>query len=203
MFPHFPPQTGWVCSLPNLCFLQGVHEPVLHLTHLREGDYAFTLEVTDTAGQKSSDEVHVFVKASENEPPVAKVAANNSVVLPGSVAVLDGSGSSDDNSIVKYQWSQIRYFSRCLFPHREFLQNHEVLQPLENSCRLHENVLIILQQLSGQGNKPLLVFCLPKGSFSISPPSCRCFYVSDCIAADRTMRRLTTPTDPRLMSRVW
>jgi len=41
---------------------QGVRTPVLQLENLEEGDYKFTLKVTDTAGQVDRADVHVFVK---------------------------------------------------------------------------------------------------------------------------------------------
>lgn len=86
-----------------------MHEPILHLTHLREGDYTFELAVTDSAGQRSTAEVHVYVKASKNKPPIAVISNNGTVILSGAVAVLDGSGSSDDQLITSYHWSQVRY----------------------------------------------------------------------------------------------
>lgn len=85
-----------------------MHEPVLHLTHLREGDYTFELKVTDTAGQSSTAEVHVYVKSSMNRPPTAMVANNGSTVLTGAAAVLDGSASTDDRTIASFLWSQVR-----------------------------------------------------------------------------------------------
>ncbi len=42
--------------------IQGVRTSVLQLDHLEVGDYTFTLKVTDTAGQSSTADVHVFVK---------------------------------------------------------------------------------------------------------------------------------------------
>ena len=41
---------------------QGVRTSVLQLSNLEEGDYTFTLKVTDTAGQTDTADVHVFVK---------------------------------------------------------------------------------------------------------------------------------------------
>ena len=45
-----------------LLIAQGTRSPFLHLENLEIGDYAFTLKVTDTAGQTSQADVHVFVK---------------------------------------------------------------------------------------------------------------------------------------------
>lgn len=82
---------------------------MLHLSHLREGDYTFELQVTDTAGQKGSAEVHVYVKASTNKPPIAAVVKNITTAKPGTVAVLDGSPSSDEQGIASYLWTFVRY----------------------------------------------------------------------------------------------
>lgn len=42
------------------------------LSNLSEGVYTFVLKVTDSSGQFSTAEVHVFVKPPTNNPPVAK-----------------------------------------------------------------------------------------------------------------------------------
>ncbi|CAG2204325.1 Dyslexia-associated protein KIAA0319-like protein,Dyslexia-associated protein KIAA0319 homolog,Dyslexia-associated protein KIAA0319 [Mytilus edulis] len=51
--------------------MTGVRTEFLHLSNLQEGDYTFTLKVTDAAKQTSSAEVHVFVKPDVNHPPKA------------------------------------------------------------------------------------------------------------------------------------
>ena len=45
-----------------LYFFQGTRSPFLVLKNLEIGDYAFSLKVTDTSGQTSNADVHVFVK---------------------------------------------------------------------------------------------------------------------------------------------
>ena len=91
--------------------MQGTHEPVLKISHLRQGAYTFELIVTDTKGQQSNSEVHVYVKSSQNKPPVASVVSNYTTAVPGAQVVLDGSPSTDDVLITKYQWTQVRYVS--------------------------------------------------------------------------------------------
>lgn len=86
-------------------------KPVLHLSHLREGVYTYELVVTDTKGQSASAEVHVYVKASHNNAPVAGVEFNVTTVEPGDVVVLNGEPSTDDLLVSKYQWTQVR----CVF----------------------------------------------------------------------------------------
>ncbi|XP_021367738.1 dyslexia-associated protein KIAA0319-like protein isoform X2 [Mizuhopecten yessoensis] len=87
--------------------MSGVRSTCLTLSNLQEGDYAFTLKVTDTAQQTSSAEVHVFVKAEVNKPPVAVTGFRKTVNLPLEYIVLDGSKSSDDKAITNYQWMMI------------------------------------------------------------------------------------------------
>lgn len=86
---------------------------MLRLSHLREGVYTYQLIVTDTKGQTSSDDVHVYVKSSENKPPVAAVEFNQTLVEPGDAVVLDGGLSSDDQIVSKYEWTQLRYKAVC------------------------------------------------------------------------------------------
>lgn len=45
------------------------------LSNLSEGVYTFVLKVTDSSGQSSTAEVHVFVKPPTNTPPVADAGA--------------------------------------------------------------------------------------------------------------------------------
>lgn len=87
--------------------MSGVRSVCLTLSNLQEGDYAFTLKVTDTAQQTSSADVHVFVKSEVNKPPVAVTGFRTTVNLPLDYIVLDGSKSTDDHSIAHYQWMMI------------------------------------------------------------------------------------------------
>ena len=89
-------------------YKQGVDTPILHLSHLKKGSYTYELTVTDAKGQKATDEVHVYVDSQVNKPPTAAVEYNVTTATPGSSVVLDGSPSSDDQLITKYQWKQIR-----------------------------------------------------------------------------------------------
>lgn len=88
--------------------LQGVRTPFLHLQNLQQGDYTFTLKVTDTAGHSSTADVHVIVKEEQNKPPVAKAGVDKTVWLPITSATLDGTNSTDDHGIKSYQWSQVK-----------------------------------------------------------------------------------------------
>ncbi|CAH1773921.1 unnamed protein product [Owenia fusiformis] len=86
--------------------ITGVRTPFLHLSNLQVGDYTFTLKVTDTAGQTSTADVTVFVKPEKNVKPFADAGQDQTILLPLTSAVLDGSNSSDQSSISRYIWKQ-------------------------------------------------------------------------------------------------
>ncbi|XP_045774500.1 dyslexia-associated protein KIAA0319 [Maniola jurtina] len=87
--------------------MQNTHSPYLQLSNLSEGVYTFVLKVTDSSGQTSSADVHVFVKPPTNTPPVADAGADAFISLPQTWITLNGSASHDDHRIVAYTW-------RCL-----------------------------------------------------------------------------------------
>ena len=95
-------------SGPGPVDLEGSSTSILHVRNLDLGTYAFTLTVTDTAGQQSSDEVTVTVLPEKNVPPVAKAGENRTVLHPHTSVKLNGSNSTDDYRIDSYHWSQIR-----------------------------------------------------------------------------------------------
>ncbi|KAJ2945644.1 hypothetical protein O0L34_g471 [Tuta absoluta] len=74
------------------------------LSNLSEGVYTFVLKVTDSSGQTSTAEVHVFVKQPTNTPPVAEARADAFIALPQTWVVLNGTTSHDDHRIVAYTW---------------------------------------------------------------------------------------------------
>ncbi|PZC78905.1 hypothetical protein B5X24_HaOG217099 [Helicoverpa armigera] len=87
--------------------MQNTHSPYLQLSNLSEGVYTFVLKVTDSSGQSSTADVHVFVKPPTNTPPVADAQAEAFISLPQTWIILNGSASHDDHRIVAYTW-------RCL-----------------------------------------------------------------------------------------
>ncbi|KAF9805268.1 hypothetical protein SFRURICE_014019 [Spodoptera frugiperda] len=87
--------------------MQNTHSPYLQLSNLSEGVYTFVLKVTDSSGQSSTADVHVFVKPPTNTPPVAEAKAESFISLPQTWIILNGSTSHDDHRIVAYTW-------RCL-----------------------------------------------------------------------------------------
>ncbi|XP_073977595.1 dyslexia-associated protein KIAA0319-like protein isoform X1 [Rhodnius prolixus] len=84
--------------------MQNTHTPYVQLSHLEEGMYTFVLKVTDDSGQSSSSDVHVFVKPPTNKPPSANAGSNITIALPQTYILLNGSQSSDDISIDKWDW---------------------------------------------------------------------------------------------------
>ncbi|XP_013408789.1 dyslexia-associated protein KIAA0319-like protein isoform X2 [Lingula anatina] len=89
--------------------MQGVRTPFLHLSNLQEGDYTFTLKVTDTSGQTDTADVHVFVKPEHNQAPEANAGEDQTVMIPENQSTtLDGRKSTDDKKITSYQWKQIK-----------------------------------------------------------------------------------------------
>ncbi|XP_058437996.1 dyslexia-associated protein KIAA0319 homolog isoform X1 [Marmota monax] len=87
--------------------MQAPQTPYLHLSALQEGEYAFRLLVTDSAGQQSTAVVSVVVQPGNNRPPVAVAGPDKELVFPVQSATLDGSRSSDDHGIVRYHWEHI------------------------------------------------------------------------------------------------
>lgn len=53
--------------MPLSSVLQATHPGLLKVSGLQEGVYTFKLTVTDTAGQKSSDDVSVTVLAPKHQ----------------------------------------------------------------------------------------------------------------------------------------
>lgn len=50
-----------------VCLLKATHPGLLKISGLQEGVYTFQMTVTDTAGQKSSDNVSVTVLAPKHQ----------------------------------------------------------------------------------------------------------------------------------------
>ncbi|XP_068081362.1 dyslexia-associated protein KIAA0319-like protein isoform X2 [Anabrus simplex] len=137
--------------------MQNTRTPYLQLANLEEGMYTFVLKVTDTSGQSSSADVHVFVKPPTNKPPVANAGADVVISLPQTWAVLDGSHSSDDIKIVTWLWEELRGPSKVVFS--SFDESHTNVTELtrgeyeiqltvtdENGNKASDTVLITVTQ---------------------------------------------------------
>uniref|UniRef100_A0A1I8IRZ5 PKD domain-containing protein n=1 Tax=Macrostomum lignano TaxID=282301 RepID=A0A1I8IRZ5_9PLAT len=86
--------------------MQGVHTPVLHLSGLVEGDYAFELTVTDARGQTDSATVNVLVKRRPKNalPVVTLLPPELTVELPLTRLVLNAS-AVDDTGVKSWRWT--------------------------------------------------------------------------------------------------
>ncbi|XP_068735885.1 dyslexia-associated protein KIAA0319-like protein [Montipora capricornis] len=93
-------------SSPAVGDMQGTSSPILKVSNMVVGDYAFVLKVTDTGGQTASSTVTVVVQPEKNAPPVAVAGSDKDLVYPDDSTVLDASASHDDQKIVKYHWEQ-------------------------------------------------------------------------------------------------
>lgn len=78
----------------------------LQVSGLIVGLYKFKLTVTDKNNVNVSDEVTVTVKADDNKPPVAHAGSDYTIFLPNTAVDIDGSGSTDDTGIIKWQWTR-------------------------------------------------------------------------------------------------
>ncbi|XP_052234869.1 uncharacterized protein LOC127847186 [Dreissena polymorpha] len=84
--------------------MTGDRTPRLSVEGLKEGEYVFTLTVSDGKEQLSTDEARIVVQAEPNAPPVANAGPDQTIRLPVDNVVLDGSKSTDDKRIVTYRW---------------------------------------------------------------------------------------------------
>ena len=80
--------------------------PRANATGLTKGEYIFSLTVVDGAQNKDMAQITLLVKQDENQAPVANAGGMKNVQLPKSVFILDGSKSSDDLKIAKWEWSR-------------------------------------------------------------------------------------------------
>ncbi|KAI1724556.1 dyslexia-associated protein like protein [Ditylenchus destructor] len=83
-------------------------KPKASVVDLEEGTYQFRFDATNEAGFTSHAEVTLNVIRTKNEPPIALVE-NATVILPANMAILNGSGSTDDAGIVSYEWKPMDY----------------------------------------------------------------------------------------------
>uniref|UniRef100_A0A8C2CJW5 Si:ch211-193k19.1 n=1 Tax=Cyprinus carpio TaxID=7962 RepID=A0A8C2CJW5_CYPCA len=76
------------------------------VTGLQEGEYIFSLTVTDERKLENSDTSTVNLFCEDDQPPVAKVLSSPPITLPIRTAFLDGSRSSDDKGSISYLWTR-------------------------------------------------------------------------------------------------
>lgn len=78
------------------------------ISNLAKGVYVVALKVTDNLGATGSDTLTITVYPPLNIPPVANAGPHQTIILPASSAVLNGSASKDaDGIIISYHWRQL------------------------------------------------------------------------------------------------
>ncbi|NXQ98055.1 K319L protein, partial [Sagittarius serpentarius] len=77
---------------------------ILKLTNLVPGDYTFSLTVVDSDGASNSTTANLTVSKAVDYPPVANAGPNQVITLPQNSITLYGNQSTDDHSIVSYEW---------------------------------------------------------------------------------------------------
>lgn len=96
--------------------VEGNNEPQIYLSKLKAGNYTFQVQVFESdvngtvlaTGNATGSLIVLPVKIA-NRPPVAIVEpAESTVQLPNKDTFLDGSHSTDDNKIVRYDWKAIK-----------------------------------------------------------------------------------------------
>lgn len=85
-------------------------KPICRLSDLVEGDYVYTLQVTDDKGATATDTVTVHVLPAppppKNEPPVVTAAASVTVVRTGTI-FLNGGADDPEKLPMTFKWTQI------------------------------------------------------------------------------------------------
>ncbi|MBL6448895.1 tandem-95 repeat protein [Fulvivirga sp. 29W222] len=88
--------------------LTNTSTPTMTASNLLEGQYKFRLTVTDDDGDTGSDEVIITVQPTTvNQSPLASAGADFTLVLPTNSAIIYGSGSDPDGTVLTYNWSQL------------------------------------------------------------------------------------------------
>ncbi|XP_075153947.1 dyslexia-associated protein KIAA0319-like protein [Haematobia irritans] len=93
-------------SGPNTATILRSNESVANATSLTLGLYQFQLTVVDESNNTATDSMWLKVVQEKNSPPVANAGGDQSITLPVSAIYFNGTSSSDDLSIAKYQWTR-------------------------------------------------------------------------------------------------
>ena len=95
-------------SGPNTANLSGDDTEELNASGLIEGEYVFSLTVTDDEDDTDFDEIIVTVnpEAIVTENPISDAGADQEITLPLNSIELSGSGSDPDGGSVTFQWTQ-------------------------------------------------------------------------------------------------
>nr|HPM32792.1 PKD domain-containing protein [Chryseolinea sp.] len=93
-------------SGPTTATTSALNQPVLTISNCVQGEYTFTLTVTDNSNKTAVDAVSVFVAPKIIIPPTAEAGNDKIITLPTNTVVLTGSGSDSDGTITSYSWKQ-------------------------------------------------------------------------------------------------
>jgi len=88
--------------------LTNVNQPALSITNLVEGTYVFRLTATDNDGAIGSDNISILVLPSTaNAPPLANAGADQTLTLPTSTLVINGTGNDAEGAIATFTWLKV------------------------------------------------------------------------------------------------
>ncbi|KAK4299125.1 hypothetical protein Pmani_028567 [Petrolisthes manimaculis] len=95
-------------SGPNMAQFSRTDAAKVNVTGLTKGKYVFGLTVWsgEDSLKNTTDNVTVTVIQDKNVVPVASAGGDQSVTLPVSVVVVDGSGSTDDVAVSRWLWER-------------------------------------------------------------------------------------------------
>lgn len=93
-------------SGPRKSIIDSANSTQCNVTNLTKGDYLFQLTVTDENDNSASSFVAVSVTQNKNAPPKANAGGDQTLIMPVAVLILNGSESSDDLGIAKWQWTR-------------------------------------------------------------------------------------------------
>jgi phage tail protein X len=78
------------------------------ISKLTKGIYVFSLQVTDNLGATAESTVTITVYPPLNTRPIANAGPDQSIILPATTAVLNGSASADNDGLITvYAWRQL------------------------------------------------------------------------------------------------
>lgn len=86
---------------------------ILQLKNLLAGTYVFRLTVKDSDGETDSTETTITVNKEHNYPPKANAGSDVIIQLPNNSVVLRGDKSTDDKSILTYEWRKTSDSPTC------------------------------------------------------------------------------------------
>jgi len=94
-------------SGPNTATIAAATSATTGISNLIEGNYLFTLTVTDNKGSTGSDQILVKVlPLPPNSPPAANAGPDKNITLPTSTVSVTGVGTDTDGTIAVYAWTQ-------------------------------------------------------------------------------------------------